>query len=707
MNQSPVPYPANPQQVAHSVTEPTAAFKSEVTKVLGAIIAFFVVYLLLVALSIALSIACVYLGIMLMGFMRHWLAIVAGLGIISIGIMVFIFLIKFIFSVKKYNDAGTVTVTEAEQPVLFEFIRRLTKDTQTPFPKKIVLSADVNASVFYNDSFWSMLFPVRKNLQIGLGLVNTLTLSEFKAVMAHEFGHFSQRSMKLGSFVYNVNKVIYNMLYENKDFAVFLSGWGNLHFAIGIFVQVTIQLVKGIQKILQAMYGLINKSYMSLSRQMEFHADAVAASVSGSNSLITALRKAEVSDVCYNSVLQKANDWLKEKASFTNIYDNHNTVMEYYAAEFKLPLQNNAPVVTDNFLNRFQQSRVNIKDQWASHPSREDRETHLNKLNIEAAADNRPAWVLFTDPEAVQLTLTGSLYESVPADAKQKQIDNATFKEQYLKEMEVFTLPEQYKGYYDSRSINDIDIEKVLNNTAPVEVSKENFDRLFTDEKLALPKQLLANQGDVQLLEAIISKQVNIKSFDFDGEKYNVKDAAALLEKIKAATEQQEKQLQADDEELAVFFYTAALQQSHSAAAELKEKYRTHFVNRKKTTEFSACCQRVLDEMTPLMMGQQVSISGAEEMASSLRAESESMRNYLKDWMTMGVFDHVLNTKESVAKFINTHYRYFSGDSFFDFELRHLNELITDSTGELSKYQYKSFKNILQYQLNIFDKRMI
>lgn len=702
MNQLPVPYPANPQQVAPSVTEPSAAFKSEVTKVMGTIVAFFAVYLLLVVLSIALSIACVYIGIMFMGFLRHWLAIVAGLGIISIGIMVFVFLIKFIFSVKKYNDAGTVTVTEAEQPVLFEFIRRLTKDTQTPFPKKIVLSSDVNASVFYNDSFWSMIFPVRKNLQIGLGLVNTLTLSEFKAVMAHEFGHFSQRSMKLGSFVYNVNKVIYNMLYENKDFAGFLSGWGNLHWAIGIFVQVTVQLVKGIQKILQGMYGLINKSYMGLSREMEFHADAVAASVSGSNSLVTALRKAEVSDVCYNSVLQKANDWLKDKASFTNIYDNHNTVMEYYAAEFKLPLENNAPVVTDSFLNRFQQSRVNIKNQWASHPSREDREAHLNKLNIEAAADNRPAWVLFSDAAALQQRLTSTLYETVPADVKQKQISNTVFKEQYLKEMDVFTLPEEYKGYYDSRSVSELDIEKLFNQETAVAVSEENFDRLFTDEKMALPKQLQANEGDVQLLEAIVARQVDIKSFDFDGEKYNTKDAAPLLEKIKDAAEQQQKQLQADDEQLAVFFYSAALLQGHTASVELKEKYRMHFANRKKTTEYTACCQRALDAMAPLLMGQSVSITGAEDMAATLRAESENMRTYLKEWMKTGVFNEVLSTKESVGKFINTQYRYFGGNSFFDVELRHLNELITESTGALSKYQFKSFKDILQYQLELY-----
>ena len=112
-----------------------------------------------------------------------------------------------------------------------------------------------------------MFFPVRKNLQIGLGLVNTLNVSEFKAVMAHEFGHFSQRSMKLGSFVYNVNRVIHNMLYENKGYSNFLQGWANLDGVFALFAAITAKIAQSIQWILKQVYGLVNKNYMGLSRE--------------------------------------------------------------------------------------------------------------------------------------------------------------------------------------------------------------------------------------------------------------------------------------------------------------------------------------------------------------------------------------------------------------------------------------------------------
>ena len=75
-------------------------------------------------------------------------------------------------------------------------------------PYRVFVNHEVNACVFFNQSFWSLIIPARKNLLIGLGLVNRLNLTEFKAVLAHEFGHFSQNSMRLGTYVYTANTTI-------------------------------------------------------------------------------------------------------------------------------------------------------------------------------------------------------------------------------------------------------------------------------------------------------------------------------------------------------------------------------------------------------------------------------------------------------------------------------------------------------------------
>ena len=171
MTEASFPYPPNPLQVPLSATAPSPAFRREVKKVLMAIVLFFIVYLILIALSIVLSVVCVMLGFGLVTMLTNLIGLAGGLGIISIGIMVFVFLVKFIFSVKKYDTSGSIEIKEADQPMLFAFIRQLTTDTQTKFPGKIVVSPDVNACVYYNDSFMSMLFPVKKNLQIYIRLL--------------------------------------------------------------------------------------------------------------------------------------------------------------------------------------------------------------------------------------------------------------------------------------------------------------------------------------------------------------------------------------------------------------------------------------------------------------------------------------------------------------------------------------------------------
>jgi Zn-dependent protease with chaperone function len=707
MNTTDNQYPPTPANISPTVTAASAAFKSEVRKVLFAIAVFFFVYLLLITASVLLAIACIYAGFRVMVAGSNFIGLLAGLGIISVGIMVFVFLVKFIFSVKKFDEAGSIEISEQEQPGLFNFIRRLTQDVQTQFPKKIVLSPEVNACVFYNDSFWSMLFPVKKNLQIGLGLVNTLTLGEFKAVMAHEFGHFSQRSMKLGSFVYHVNKAIYNMLYDNKDFGSFLQNWGNLHWAIGIFTWLTIQIITGIQKILQAVYGFINKSYMSLSREMEFHADAVAASVSGSNNCITALKKLEVSDLCYNTVIEKATEWLKQKEVLENVYTKHQVVMKKYAEDFNLPLQNNVPIINDAFLKQFQHSRVNIKNQWASHPSTEDRTARLNELNVQAVADDRPAWVVFTEPLQLQKQLSSSIYRHIPADMKKEVLAEDSFRERYLQEIRTYSLPSEYNGYYDNHRINTIDTGALFTPATAAVVTKKALEKLFSAEAVSLPKLLAAGESDIVLLQAIIDKQIEAKTFDYDGNKYDRTEAPGILEKLTKEIEEKKLLLRQHDEAIAVFFYQAALQNGPEYADGLKKEYTDYFDINNKASNFAEPYNRIQNTLAPLAAGHTVTIEKAQEMAGILQSETAQLKLLLNNWMQRGIFDSDLPLKESVEKLIRSEYLYFHNDSFFNEELAHLHQVSGNCLDAIGRFQFAAFKQLLVLQIGLYYKVLI
>src|SRR5205823_3701652 len=77
---------------------------------------------------------------------------------------------------------------------------------------------DVNAAVVTHTGFASLFWPTGKDLLIGLGLVNMLNLSEFKSVLAHEFGHFAQRSTRLSGYVYTILNLFQGMVFARDWF---------------------------------------------------------------------------------------------------------------------------------------------------------------------------------------------------------------------------------------------------------------------------------------------------------------------------------------------------------------------------------------------------------------------------------------------------------------------------------------------------------
>ena len=355
-------------------------FKKMASQAIFSIIVFIIVYILLLGLAVGLTILCGYLGLGIIASRLSFITLLLGLGIASVGVFILFFLVKFIFKTHKIDRSHLIEITLNEEPKLFQFIQEIVDEVQTDFPKKIYLSSDVNASVFYDSSFWSMFFPIRKNLQIGVGLINTVSEDEFKAILAHEFGHFSQRSMKVGSYVYNVNQVIFNMLYDNDSYGSLAQSWASISGFIAIFVSLAFKIVEAIQWILRQVYGFVNKSYMSLSREMEFHADEVAANVAGSRPLITSLSRLELAGYSFNIVLNYYGGKINQAIKTKDIYPQHRFVMNYLAKEQDIKLEGNLPQVDINYMSKYNKSKLIIKNQWASHPSNEDRVEALKKL---------------------------------------------------------------------------------------------------------------------------------------------------------------------------------------------------------------------------------------------------------------------------------------------------------------------------------------
>jgi hypothetical protein len=131
----------------------SSAFKSAALQSIIAIIIFIVSYLAMITFSLALTYYCTQIGMGIITSGRGVFVIIAGAALILFGFLVLFFLIKFIFATNKVATDGMTQIYEDEHPKLFAVINDIVNQVGTHFPKKVFLSNDVNAYVFYNSNF--------------------------------------------------------------------------------------------------------------------------------------------------------------------------------------------------------------------------------------------------------------------------------------------------------------------------------------------------------------------------------------------------------------------------------------------------------------------------------------------------------------------------------------------------------------------------
>jgi Zn-dependent protease with chaperone function len=672
-------------------------FKKMAVRAILSIVFFALVYLVLVALAVGLTILCGYGGISIITARPGLYTLIIGIGLIGIGVFILIFLLKFIFS-KNITDRSHLTeITKEQEPRLFQFIDEIVQDVKTPFPKKIYLSPEVNASVFYDSGFWSMFLPVKKNLQIGMGLVNSISVIEFKAILAHEFGHFSQRSMKVGSYVYNVNKVIYNMLYENSSYQKMVNGWASISGYFSFFIGIVIRIVRGIQWILQKVYGVVNLSYMGLSREMEFHADEVAANTAGSKPLIGSLLRMELADHAYNTVIGYYNTKIPESIKTGNIYPQQQYVMNFLAKENKLPVENGLPQVDENHLSRYNKSKLVIKDQWASHPATSERVAALKILNIQTPVeDTRPAMALFNDTQNLQDALTGQLFATVEYPAPATSNNSEQFVEEYTKKYEEGVFNKVFNNYYDNKNIVPFEMDTV----EPLHPGSDiNPTTLFGVEVVDQVYTALSLENDIQVLNQLKSGKTAIKTFDYNGTKYTPKNCTVLIPKLEADLETTRKTLAANDIDIYRYFLMVAGKQQKTE--ELKAAYRLMFRVDKEYDRKVNIYARLANETAFI---QQVTPFDVIESNLSLLANTE--KDFVKDiqdLLQQDVFQPELTEeiKEQFKKYTMQNWVYFEDRKYDNEALQVLFTAINQYQAVLSKTFIRVKKELLNCQAGL------
>lgn len=688
-----IPYPSTPADADLSKLKPSGEFKKEVIRVSLSILLFLVVYCILIVLAAGLAVGVSYLGINLIILKPATFTLLVGIGMIGMGLFVLYFLIKFIFAVNKIDRSSFYELGKSENPELHSFLKRLSKETRTKLPKRIYLSPDVNASVFYDSSFLSMFFPIKKNLVIGLGLVNSVNMSEFKTIIAHEFGHFSQQSMSLGSYVYNVNKVIYNLLYENKGYASSLESWASANGYFAFFSNLTIKIVQGIQWVLQKLYVVVNKSNLSLSRQMEHHADAVSAYVSGSNHMFSALNRLQIGDSCYNLLIDNYNKWIPENLKPDNIYIHHKEVLNHFVEDKELNLSNGLPVVDSLYLSKIRQSRVVIKDQWASHPSTNERNLYIKSLGVnETESLELKPWVLFKEPEMIQKKVTELLFSGVKFKETPITLDLITFRNKYFSEYHRNTFQKEYKGFYDGRRISKLDLENLISENHS---KYKSFEEIYTNENCYLLEEKNILESDIALLKEINSNRKVYKTFDFKGQKYTSLEVEILLNGLETENSEINKKILEIDKEVFKYF------NSGSVNNEVHNQYKVYY-DSANLFEKSAEIYNELYSQLYKVYNSKVQLTEAYAIIDTVKKYEKQFKTIINEVINEIKSEQYLNEEQSkkLDWYMSLDREYVDNQGYKEGELTVLNDSLDIFINLMAEREFRAKKKLLQIQLD-------
>ena len=501
----------------------TNNIKSAVWNVLFRIVCFVIYYLMLIALGVVVFVESfkVVRDLVVLFFETENPIAYLGYILLIIGLSFFAlmlgsYLIKPLFSFKKDKKANRIEVNESECPDLYAMIREVAAATHCAMPKRIYLSPDVNACVFYDTSFWSIFFPVKKNLEIGLGLFDETSVEEVKAVIAHEFGHFSQKSMKIGSTVYITNTVLHNLIYTEDSWDRIVDKW--CMDDVGMFrfsAKITRSLTNVIKRTTVFVYKFVQKGYLKLSRYMEYDADNISFQCVGSDTAISAMCKIDTlsyKDEMYRNLLA---DLIRENKILTDYFKGKEIV--YGMLNYRdMPVFRHDEQLTKPISLFDVKSRIKVDDVWASHPSLEERmdNAKMQNVSVDKSVESKPAWSLIprTVAEMVSVNFVSLVRNNL--NGQIIYVNDEQFVEWVRQYFEDNFIDERLRPYF-GRSLFQFDIDKVVEvpTTSP-----------FTDENALKIATLRTYIADWNVLNQVKDGHIEAEEVLVDGVLYKKDD---------------------------------------------------------------------------------------------------------------------------------------------------------------------------------------
>lgn len=407
-----------------------------------------------------------------------------------------------LFQIFKPEKNDSIEIKREDYPELFALIDEVVDKVDCLHPKHVYLSNDCNAYVNYH-SLLGYLSHGPQNLTIGIPLLYALNKTEFKSVLCHEFGHFTQKSTVI-NYVANLSEYICGVIAQLQEsiektdddsIAANASGFANI-----------------VTKIMLKQYHKVAPLNGELSRAQEYDADRFSYEIVGTEGSISALCKI---DAISNRWDQNYLRWLwmmiKQKrcpADVKGLFDKFFAGLDAVEDKPLKPEFHYKPVLGEY------DSRMSSLEDTDTHPTTAQRFNAIASYPfIETLWDDESAFDYF--PEEV----VNERFQSVVITLKSRMYPETTqFLTRDIRDEELLVSLEGrtsiiFNYFYADSVFCEVGLGEEYTNPKQIAFP-------FTRENATILRQYMAAKQDLITLEGIVEENNQQRRYKYNGKEY-------------------------------------------------------------------------------------------------------------------------------------------------------------------------------------------
>jgi Zn-dependent protease with chaperone function len=295
-------------------------------------------------------------------------------------------ILRSVFTRVREEEPGC-PLTRDEAPRLWSLTEEVAERVDTRPVDAVYVTPAASIGVTERGSLLSKLRGTgRRCLILGLGALPGMTQGQFKAILAHEYGHFSNRDTAGGNLARQVQASIYQMAYSLAS-----TGQARWYNPAWLFIN-------GFHRVFLCVA-------LGASRLQEILADRYAVLAYGARDFIDGLMHIVRQSLTFDAqVSQEIRAAVGHNRALQNLY-----VLP--------PVQG---VALKQLEAEMEQQMNRLTSTYDSHPAIQDRLKLVQQLNVGDEIENNqePAWDLLPDAESLQEEMTAHVQQNVQRQAQ-------------------------------------------------------------------------------------------------------------------------------------------------------------------------------------------------------------------------------------------------------------------------------------------------